>query len=147
MVILLLVTLPAFDENGDLPIGIYRLSLREALDHFGAESVQRQAVARRLEQICKIAGTVHEIVRLVVFGSFVTAKPTPNDVDVFMLMDDAFDASTLGGDVKLLFDHATAQAFFGASVFWLRRMATFGDDQTAVEYWQVKRGGGKRGIV
>jgi hypothetical protein len=41
----------------------------------------------------------------------------------------------------------TAQAHFGASVFWLRRLACWEGEQASVEYWQVRRGGGLRGIV
>ena len=47
----------------------------------------------------------------------------------------------------MLFDHAAAQAHFGASVFWLRRLAALGGEQETIEYWQVKRDGGRRGIV
>jgi hypothetical protein len=83
----------------------------------------------------------------VVFGSFVTDKFEPNDVDVFLLMVDTFEASRLIGDSRLLFDHAAAQDHFGASVFWLRRFAALPSEQVAVEDWQVKRGGGRRGIV
>jgi hypothetical protein len=68
-------------------------------------------------------------------------------VDVFMLMEDEFDADALTGEEKVLFDHPAAQAHFGASIFWLRRQAAFGGEQITVEYWQVKRGGGQRGIV
>ena len=46
-----------------------------------------------------------------------------------------------------LFDHAAADARFGASVFWVRRLATLGGEQPMVEYWQAKRGGGQRGII
>jgi hypothetical protein len=83
----------------------------------------------------------------VVFGSFVTGKPEPQDVDLFLVMANAFDASELTGDMRLLFDHGAAQAHFGASVFWVRRQATWPDERVAVEFWQVKRGGGRRGIV
>lgn len=82
-----------------------------------------------------------------VFGSFVTEKPDPNDVAVFLLMEDTFDVSTLAGEARVLFNHAEAQAYFGASVFWLRRLACLGGQQETVEYWQVMRGGAKRGIV
>ncbi len=85
--------------------------------------------------------------RFVIFGSFVTAKPDPNDVDIFLLMEDSFDMSELAGEAKLLFDHAAAQARFGASVFWVRRLAAFEGEQTTIEYWQIKRDGGQRGIV
>ena len=87
------------------------------------------------------------VARFVVFGSFVTDKPEPNDIDVFMLMDDAFDVGILEGEPRLLFDHGAATTFFGASVFWLRRLAALGGEQAAVEYWQAKRDGGIRGIV
>jgi hypothetical protein len=83
----------------------------------------------------------------VVYGSFVTSKPNPIDVDVFMVFDDAFDASAYGTEVALLLDHAAADAHFGASVFWLRRPAAFGGEQATIEFWQTKRDGGQRGIV
>jgi len=47
----------------------------------------------------------------------------------------------------VLFEHSAAQIRFGASVFWLRRMAALEGEQAAVEYWQIKRGGGQRGII
>jgi len=81
-----------------------------------------------------------------VFGSFVTAKSDPNDVDVFLLMADSFDVSATTGEARLLFDRLAAEAHFGASVFWLRRMAALDGEQAAVEYWQVKRDGRRRGV-
>jgi hypothetical protein len=51
------------------------------------------------------------------------------------------------GDLHLLFDHGAAQDYFGASVFWLPRLAALQGEQAAVEDWQVKRGGGQRGII
>ena len=76
-----------------------------------------------------------------------TDKPEPNDVDVFLVMDDSFDGDKLQGESALLFDHAAADVHFGASVFWVRRLATLGGEQPMVEYWQAKRGGGQRGII
>jgi hypothetical protein len=51
------------------------------------------------------------------------------------------------GETRLLFDHLVAEAHFGASVFWLRRLAALEGEQAAVEYWQVKRDGQRRGVV
>lgn len=94
-----------------------------------------------------MARAAEHVARFIVFGSFVTAAAEPNDVDVFLLMEDTFDASRLTGEARLLFDHAAAQAHFGGSVFWLRRLAAWEGEKAAVEYWQVKRDGGRRGIV
>ena len=117
------------------------------LERFGVGSTQRKAVALRLERIYRAARASGHLARFVVFGSFVTDKPEPNDVDVFLLMEDTFDASKLEGETPLLFDHAAAQAAFGASVFWLRRLAAWEGEATVIEYWQVKRGGDRRGII
>jgi hypothetical protein len=139
--------LPPFDASGQLPVGVHPTSLSEALARFGTGTAQRQAVASRVERIYRAAiGTGH-VARFVVFGSFVTDKDEPNDVDVFLLMEDTFDASSLTGETAILFDHPAADAYYGASVFWLRRLAAWEGEQAAVEYWQVTRGGGRRGIV
>lgn len=141
------MSLPPFTGVGDLPPGVHRASLREVLDRFGAGSRQRMAVAERLERVYRLARATGQLARFVVFGSFVTDKVEPHDVDVFLVMDDMFDAGTLSNETALVFDHAAADAHFGASVFWVRRLTAFGGEQAAVEYWQVKREGGHRGIV
>jgi hypothetical protein len=87
------------------------------------------------------------LARFIVFGSFVTDEPDPNDVDVFMIMDDNFEVGQLSGECRLLFDHSAAQTHFGCSVFWVRQVAALGGEQATIEHWQVKRDGTKRGIV
>ena len=104
-------------------------------------------MALRLARVHRVANEGGHVARFVIFGSFVTTKSEPNDVDIFLVMADAFDTSQLDGEALLLFDHGAAQAHFGASVFWLRRLAAWPNEQAAVEFWQVKRGGGRRGIV
>ena len=141
------MALPGLNESGDLPIGIHRATLSEVLQRFGHGSLQRKAVASRLERIYAIAAGAGNVFRFIVFGSFVTDQVEPNDVDVLMIMDDTFDADELSGEAKLLFDHQSADVHFGASVFWIRRMAVLGDVESMVEFWQTKRGGGRRGIV
>ena len=100
-----------------------------------------------MERIYRLARDTGHLARFVVFGSFVTNKPEPHDVDLVLVMQDTFDAAKLEGEAALLFDHAAADAHFGASVFWLRRFAAMGGEQATIEYWQAKRGGGRRGIV
>ncbi len=69
-------------------------------------------MALRLEGIYGLAITTGHLARFIVFGSLVTEATEPNDVDVFLLMDDAFDSSQLTGEVQLLFDHLAAEAHF-----------------------------------
>lgn len=141
------MALPPLTDAGELALGVHRASLREILDQFGVGSAQRKVLALRLDRIYRVAAATNHLARFVVFGSFLTNKPEPQDVDLFLVMQDTFDASRLAGDAHLLFDHAAAQAHFGASVFWVRHRAAWPDEHAAVEFWQVKRGGGRRGVV
>jgi hypothetical protein len=139
--------LPPFTESGDLPVGVHRTTLQGATERFGCGSPQRVAVASRLVRIYEIAAKTAQVCRFVVFGSFVSARSNPQDIDVFLVMQDAFDVARLEGEARLLFDHPAAQAHFGASVFWLRRLAALGGEEEAVAHWHIKRNGVRRGII
>jgi hypothetical protein len=141
------MALPPFTEEGDLPPGVHRATLREVLERFGQGSVQRRAVADRLKRVYQLVTSTGQLARFVAFGSFVTAKEDPNDVDIVLLMEDAFDLASVTGEAALPFQHMEAEAHFGASVFWTRRTGAVGGEQAMIEYWQVRREGGRRGIV
>jgi hypothetical protein len=106
---------PEFDKNGDLPVGIHQGTLSEVLQHFGIRSVQRRFMGQRLERIYKLAYTTGQVARFIVFGSFVTAKVNPEDVDVFLSMEDTFDSKQVRGEVALIFDHLAGQTLEGAA--------------------------------
>jgi hypothetical protein len=122
--------LPVCNENGDLPTGLHPAALREVLNRFGAGSTMRHFLGQRLERIYRLAAGSGHLGRFVVFGSFITDKNEPNDVDVFLLMEDA-----------------SAQVYLGASIFWLRRLAVLNSEEMAIADWQIKRDGSRRGIV
>jgi hypothetical protein len=102
---------------------------------------------QRLDRIYEIAFQTTFLRRFVVFGSFITDKSHPRDVDVFMIMEDGFDVKTLTGEGQIAFDQLAAEAYFGCSVFWIRRLAALGGEQATIEHWQICRGGGLRGIL
>ena len=141
------MTLPEFNEHGDLPPGLHVSCLDDVLNRFGRSTPQRSVVAQRLTRIYRLASATGHVRRFVVFGSFVTSKPEPNDVDVFIVMDDEFDFSATIGETRLLFEHGTAQSHFGASLFWLRQLAAYNGEDAAIADWQIKRDGTERGIV
>lgn len=141
------MSLPAQDQTGDLPPGVHRSSFRELEERFGAGSVQRRLVAARLQRIVELSVATGHVRRAVVFGSFVSAKAEPNDVDLFLVMEDTFDLNAVSGEARLVFDHASAQAHFGASVFWVRRLACYPSEEEMIAGWQIKRDGIRRGVV
>lgn len=138
---------PEFNEQGDLPRGVYPARLNDVLQHFGTCSLQRQIVARRLAHIYALATKTGLVWRFVVFGSFVTAKREPRDVDIFLLMQDSFELQLVKDDSAAVFDHQAADSQLGASIFWIRRAAAIGGEEQAIEFWQTKRDGSVRGII
>ncbi len=128
-----MLPLPDFEETGDLPAGVYQTTLQEVLARFAMDSPQRQVIGDRLVRIYNLAKNTGHLSRFIIFGSFVSVTPAPNDVAVFLLMADSFDASLLSGEMALLFDHLIAHTYFGASVFWLRRSGIFGSEEAAIE--------------
>jgi predicted nucleotidyltransferase len=141
------MTFPDFNENGDLPVGIYSATLQEVLEHFGKGSLQRRLVAGRLTKIYRLAKSTNQLLRFIIYGSFVTGKPNPNDVDIFLVMDDNFDKSHFQSNVRSIFEHLESNNDFGASIFWSRRKFIIGGEQLFVEDWQIKRDKTRRGIV
>lgn len=139
-------TWPAFNEHGDLPVGVHPATLDEVVRHFGT-TPRRAVIARRLERIYQLTRSTGHLARFIVFGSFVTGKPDPNDVDIFLLMDDLFDVRQVSPEARLVFDHAAAQNLLGASAFWIRRAAALGGEEATIAHWQIKRNGQKRGIL
>ncbi|MDQ3132733.1 MAG: hypothetical protein M3Q99_18440, partial [Acidobacteriota bacterium] len=103
--------------------------------------------AQRLVRIYKLAVGTKHLKRFIVFGSFVTEKLYPNDVDIFLLMNDEFDPEKVSGESAIIFSNLAAQEYEGASVFWLRSFAAIGGERNAVEDWQYKRDETQRGIV
>ena len=112
--------LPVFNAVGDLPLGVHPATLQEVVERFGAGSIQRQTVTSRLLRIYHLAHTTGKVQRFVLFGSYITAKDSPNDVDVILVMRDDFNVATCEREAKLLFDHEQADVALGASIFYTR---------------------------
>jgi hypothetical protein len=140
--------LPDFDPSGDLPPGVYRATLNEVTQRFGSAGGQRRVSTRRLSHVYELARRTGHLQRFVIFGSYVTARPSPNDIDVVLIMDDGFRLEECPIEDRGLFDHAVAQARYGASIFWIRPGLLFGESvEDFIAYWQLKRDGSRRGIV
>jgi hypothetical protein len=140
--------LPDFNASGDLPTGIHRATFNEMIQRFGSAGGQRKVCTLRLSHVYELAKRTGHLQQFVIFGSYVTAQPNPNDIDLVLVMDDAFRLEECPVESRALFDHAVAQARYGASVFWLRPGLLIGESLgDFIHYWQVKRDGSRRGIV
>src|SRR5260370_30549467 len=142
------MALPSFNAEGELPPGVHPATWAEVRQRFGAKGGQRWVCTQRLTHIRELSKRTGFLRRFVVFGSFITAKSEPNDVDIVLVMDDGFHLYDCPVELRGLFEHAVAQGRHGASIFWLRAGMLIGESvEEFIAYWQVKRGGGRRGIV
>jgi hypothetical protein len=82
--------LPPFNERGDLPPGIYRAAWAEIDARFGTGSAARRRLAGTLRHVHALAMRTGHLERFLIFGSFVTDKELPGDVDVVLVMAEAF---------------------------------------------------------
>jgi hypothetical protein len=73
--------LPDFDHEGYLPPGLHAAPLAEVLTRLGVDSAARQRQAELLRQVVEAAIVYPTIKRVLVWGSFVTTKPEPGDLD------------------------------------------------------------------
>ena len=142
------MTLPDLNDAGDLPEGIYKATIDEVVSQFGSGTVQREIVTERLLRIYQLAKDINHLQRLLIFGSYITAKPAPNDIDVVIIFDDDFDIAACSEEVKKLLDHQQASNEFGASIFYIRPSLLFFQTlDEFIEGWQLKRDGTRRGII
>ena len=142
------MSLPDFNAAGDFPPGIYRSTLKEVQSRLGVGSPERERLSVQLSRIVGLARGTGCLQSLTVFGSFVSAKVRPNDVDVILIMSDDFRFEHCNRDEIVLFSHERAQTELGASVFWIRPSLLINDSlEPFIARWQQKRDGGLRGIV
>ena len=140
--------LPKFNPDGDLPPGVHRASLDEVAARFGGGSNDRTRCTRNLTHIYELIDRTGHLQRFIVFGSYVTSKEDPNDIDVILVMDDNFHPHDAATEIRGLFDHAVAQARYGASLFWIQPSIVLLETvDSFINHWQVKRDGTRRGIV
>lgn len=112
--------LPGLNEYGDQPAGIHPAGWTELEERFGRGSEARARALARLRHLHELATRTAGLRRFLVFGSFVSSVPEPQDVDVVLVMAESFRIEDSPRESRTLFSHADAQARYGASVFWLR---------------------------
>ena len=78
-------TIPPFRPDGYLPEGVHVCSEAEVLFRFGSSSRRRRRLVLRLRRWIELGRQVGAR-RLLVDGSFVTAKEEPHDIDSVILL-------------------------------------------------------------
>ena len=103
------MALPEFNDQGDLPLGLHKATLTEVLERFGSGTEARQEATVVLQMIHQRVAATGKLERFVIFGSYITAKPEPHDVDVVLVMQDDFSLAACDEQTRVLFDHQRAE--------------------------------------
>lgn len=142
------MALPHFNRQGDLPEGLHKAPLAEVLERFGPGSDARQKATAVLQRIHQLATATGKLERFVIFGSYITAKAEPHDVDVVLVMKDDFSMAAYDEETRILFNHQRAEGELGASIFWLCPSVLLrGSLEAFLLGWGTKRDLTVRGIV
>jgi hypothetical protein len=139
--------LPAFNQDGNLPEGIHQTTEAEVLSRFAATSARRKWLGERLRDLLETARSTGQLERIFLWGSFVTSKESPNDLDVLLVMAENFALDLHPEIVRTLFDHTQARIRFNADVFWSK--ASLSQETLALwlDTYQTGKDFKRKGIV
>jgi hypothetical protein len=139
--------LPELTPEGDLPVGVHLAAWEEFRSRFGTATLRREWLFGRLQALVALASSTGTLRRVFIWGSFVTAKPSPGDLDVLLIMGEDFEVESSVAAARPIFDSVQASLRFQADVFWARESIGNETLQTWLETYQVSRAFRKRGIV
>ena len=141
------MVLPGFTAEGELPPGVHLADWQEFQSRFGRSSPRRVWLSSRLRALLELAATSGKLRRVFIWGSYVTAKPAPKDLDILLIMDEDFEVDGIDARARLVFDSVRAKLLFESDVFWAR--ASIGNEllDLWLDTYQISRSFRKRGIV
>ena len=139
--------LPELTAEGVLPPGVHIADWQEFHSRFCRSSPRRAWLSGRLRTLIELAASTRKLRGVFVWGSFVTAKPAPKDLDILLIMDSDFEVETAPAPAQLIFDSVRAKLLFESDVFWAR--ASIGQEMLGLwlDTYQLSRSFTKRGIV
>ena len=111
--------LPDFDDEGFLPQGIYAATLQDVIERYGQSSEVRKRLSNLLQQVVETAVNYSTIKRILVWGSFVTAKSEPNDLDYSIVVSVEHRRANITENHYRYFVPAFARQFYGTDTGYL----------------------------
>ena len=138
--------IPAFENTGNLPVGVHTATLEQIKETFGTNT-KREWLYNNLTEIIKLAKSTGKLERVIIWGSFVSAKNFPNDIDLLILMSPDFVTDELPPNIKKVFNHEEGKLAFRADIFWAKTSMAYEILNTWIEGCQITREKDHRGII
>jgi hypothetical protein len=108
--------LPDFYDDENLPEGNHDCSWPDFVARF-AYNEQRRMLLVRLQHVLGTAKKC-QFLLAVIFGSYITSKEDPGDVDLVWVIDQTTNTDLLQIPCKQLLEHQESKARFGCDLFF-----------------------------
>lgn len=95
------------------------ISLDEFDKQYGASSPRRQFLFTQARSVISLLRATGQVKQVFVFGSFVSEKTNPNDIDFFVVMMANFTTSHLKGKIAEIFQNEVCRIRYGVDLFWV----------------------------
>ena len=139
--------IPEFTDAGFLPHGIHRASLDEFKLRFAQfnRSDRRIYLFQQLEKLISDARSSSVVRRIIVAGSYVTAKAEPNDFDCILIMEFSILAKPLSALEYNLVSRKAARRHYGGDIVPVLP----GSEEyfQYLDFFQTNRDGERVGVV
>ncbi|MEX2285993.1 MAG: hypothetical protein WD648_02815 [Planctomycetaceae bacterium] len=139
--------IPPFTQDGYLPVGIHLASRAEFRDRFvPLQSIDRRfRIFQQIEKLLSESENSAIVTRITLAGSFVTAKPDPNDFDVILVFKDSVLGRQLRPFEYNLVSRKAARRMFGGDIVPAIEGTAALD--AYLEFFQTNRNGQRVGVV
>lgn len=111
--------LPDFDADGFLPPGIHAASLAEVGDRYGQGAVLRRQAFDLLQRVVEVALEYPTAKRVLLWGSFVTTRPEPQDLDYSLIVALDHPRTAIGGVHRRFLVPSEARQRYGVDAGYL----------------------------
>jgi predicted nucleotidyltransferase len=122
-------------------------SLDDIRIRFGTSTPRRQFLFRQLEIIIDQLLVTRNVRQIYLFGSFVSGKASPNDVDLLVVMNAGFSTTQIGGKVLELFQHDVCRIRYHADLFWVTEAVGNARIEDLLEVFSRDREGRTQSVV
>jgi hypothetical protein len=87
------VPIPALNQEGLLPEGIYECTVEEVEARFGRfqQSDRRPILWGKFKEFLREVTSSGVVIQMIINGSFLTASPSPNDIDIVLILSGQHD--------------------------------------------------------
>ena len=111
--------LPDFRQDGLLPAGIHAATLQEVQIRFGSGSAIRQRKQEQLVKVVEAALAYVTIKRVLLWGSFISTKAEPNDLDYSLVVAVDHHRADVAEPHRRFLVPFEARQFYGADTGYL----------------------------